>query len=203
MANPPSVTGTSSRANAGMGMATMTFSTSTNVTLFFSDWRTNTPAKYLGTLIFIFVVTLLNRFLGAWRNQLGHQWANQAAIARVEQRRLRRKRRRRQRQKEQRDYRRNQPAPEPTIGNHLSLPEDGKDEWQPLSPSPQDADSHASESGISDEEKAMEKQFVASLAPKWTAVFGGRWRAGNPWTFKIDVPRALLEGLRALIGYLL
>jgi hypothetical protein len=36
-----------------------------------------------------------------------------------------------------------------------------------------------------------------------TKIFGNRWKALNPWKFSIHAPRALLEGLRAFVGYLL
>lgn len=78
-----------------------------------------------------------------------------------------------------------------------------KIDLQPLSPSIDDGDCHTDRSST-DEEEAMEQKLVdATLAPKWTSIFGNRWRASNPWRFGIDLPRALLEGLRAFVGYLL
>jgi hypothetical protein len=169
MAASPTPSGT---AGASMAMTMMsTFSTSTNVTLFFSDWTTDTPAKYFGTLVFLFVVTLFNRFLGAWRSQLGHKWANDSAEAR--------------RQAElHRRFKRN--------GVKVETYDRGGefDEAAPLSPPPPGMDvEHGDKHGPN--------------TPTWMSIFGGRWRAGNPWRFNIDFPRALLEGLRALIGYLL
>ncbi|KAJ4352241.1 uncharacterized protein N0V89_007588 [Didymosphaeria variabile] len=164
-----------------MAMGMMgTFSTSTKVTLFFSDWTTDTPAKYFGTLIFLFIVTLLNRFLGAWRSQLGHKWANDAADARrkVEQRReYKRSLNRAKFERESSD-------------TCYDGEEESSTEQAPLSPYPPGTDIEA----------GGKKR---AWSPKWMAVFGGRWRAGNPWRVNIDVPRALLEGIRALIGYLL
>lgn len=161
-------------AGTGMAMTMMsTFSTSTQVTLFFSDWTTDTPAKYFGTLVFLFVVTLFNRFLGAWRSQLGHKWANDSAEARREAELHRR-------------YKRNGAKVEHQ--SHSMSVE--FDEVAPLSPPPPGMDvENGGKHG--------------SKTPGWMAVFGGRWQAGNPWRFNIDCPRALLEGLRALIGYLL
>ncbi|KAF2437525.1 hypothetical protein P171DRAFT_437612 [Karstenula rhodostoma CBS 690.94] len=175
--------GSNTSKGPGMSMGGMmgTFSTSTRVTLFFSDWTTDTPAKYFGTLIFIFVVTLLNRFLGAWRSQLGHKWANDAADARrkVEQRRaykLALNRAKLERQSSETCFE--------------GGGEDSSTEKAPLSPYPP---------GIDVEANGRKR----SGTPKWMAVFGGRWRAGNPWRVSIDVPRAMLEGIRALIGYIL
>ncbi|KAF1966703.1 hypothetical protein BU23DRAFT_543953 [Bimuria novae-zelandiae CBS 107.79] len=162
-----------------MGMAS-TFSTSTRATLFFANWTTDTPAKYFGTLIFLFAVTLLNRFLGAWRSQLGHKWANDAAEARrkLEQRR---------------EYRRslNRANLEYQSPDCLEGDSDDTDtEKAPLSPYPPGLDVEAAEKKRND-------------TPTWMMVFGGRWQAGNPWRVNIDLPRAFLEGVRALIGYLL
>jgi hypothetical protein len=164
-----------------MGGMVGTFSASTRVTLFFSDWTTDTPAKYFGTLIFLFVVTFLNRFLGAWRSQLGHKWANDAADARreVEQRR-----------KYKRAVNRAKIERQSSESCHDGGGSDSSSERAPLSPYPP---------GL-DVETGGKKP---SGPPQWMAVFGGRWRAGNPWRMNIDVPRALLEGIRALIGYLL
>jgi len=171
---------TSTGSILAMGMMG-TFSTSTKVTLFFSDWTTDTPAKYFGTLIFLFIVTLLNRFLGAWRSQLGHKWANDAADAR-------------RKVKQRREYKRTfTMAKLERQSSDMCYDGEGEDsstERAPLSPFPPGTDVEAGEK-------------KRSGTPKWMAVFGGRWRAGNPWRVNIDVPRALLEGTRALIGYLL
>ena len=196
-----SVTSHDHNANTGMsmnmpmGMAT-TFSTSTEVTLLFSGWTTDTPAKYFGTLIFVFVITILNRFLGAWRSQLSRKWADQAAVARVEQMHRRRaKQLEREARGTQRSHRKSA-----SLAQTLS----DKEEWQPLSPAIPDGDCHGGRSSEDEEEEAMEKKLVdATLAPKWTKVFGNRWRATHPWRFGIDIPRALLEGLRAFVGYVL
>ncbi|OAF98844.1 uncharacterized protein CC84DRAFT_1181990 [Paraphaeosphaeria sporulosa] len=168
-------------SSTSMGGMIGTFSTSTRVTLFFSDWTTDTPAKYFGTLIFLFVVTLLNRFLGAWRSQLGHKWANDAADARrkVEQRRAYKHAFSRAKVERQ--------------SSETCFDEEGAEsstEKAPLSPYPLGVDVEAGEK-------------KRDGTPMYMAVFGGRWRAGNPWRVNIDVPRALLEGIRALIGYLL
>jgi hypothetical protein len=82
--------------------------------------------------------------------------------------------------------------------------EAGETEMQPLSPRPVTDDACHTERSSSDEESGMERSMQQPLlAPKWTKMFGNRWRASNPWRFGIDLPRALLEGLRAFVGYLL
>lgn len=40
------------------------FTTGTHLTLFFSGWKTSSLTSYLLTLLFLFVLALLNRFLG-------------------------------------------------------------------------------------------------------------------------------------------
>ena len=61
---------------AGMGMST-TFSTGTRVTLFFTEWTTTTIAAYVATVICLFFLTLLNRFLGALKFQTERAWLDQ------------------------------------------------------------------------------------------------------------------------------
>ncbi|KIM98427.1 hypothetical protein OIDMADRAFT_20079 [Oidiodendron maius Zn] len=61
---------------AGMSMSTA-FSTGTRVTLFFTEWTTTTIAAYVATIICLFFLTLLNRFLGALKFQTERAWLDQ------------------------------------------------------------------------------------------------------------------------------
>ena len=61
----------------GMSMSTI-FSTDTRVTLFFTEWTTTTIAAYVATIICLFFLTLLNRFLGALKFQTERAWLDQA-----------------------------------------------------------------------------------------------------------------------------
>lgn len=60
----------------GMGMSSV-FSTNLRVTLFFTEWTTTTVAAYIATIIFLFCLTLFNRFLGALRFQAERAWSSQ------------------------------------------------------------------------------------------------------------------------------
>ncbi|CAI6332612.1 unnamed protein product [Periconia digitata] len=73
----------SAPSSASMTMAN-TFSTSTRVTLWFTDWVTETPSTYALTLIFLFALGMLNRFLAALKTQLERRWGDQEARHRAE-----------------------------------------------------------------------------------------------------------------------
>ncbi|PVI00913.1 hypothetical protein DM02DRAFT_592098 [Periconia macrospinosa] len=64
----------SSSATTMSGAMTNTFSTTTLVTLWFTDWTTNTPSAYAFTLIFLFALGIFNRFLAALKTQLERRW---------------------------------------------------------------------------------------------------------------------------------
>ena len=176
---------------APMSMSS-TFSFSTEVTLFFTGWTTNTPAKYIGTLVFVFSITILNRFLGAVRSQLGHKWADHAARARREQLQSQRA----DEIEKQSGRRRHRKSA--SLASALT----DDTERQPLTPL---TDSHCdtTSTDVKDGEEWQKRMADATLAPKWTRWFGNRWRASNPWRLNIDLPRAVLEGIRSLVGYLL
>jgi hypothetical protein len=56
----------------------------------------------------------------------------------------------------------------------------------------------------SDFESSEEAVTSTVPGPRWTRFFGGgRWRASNPWRWKIDAPRAILEFVRVGLGYIL
>lgn len=176
------------------GMDMTSFSFSTDVTLFFAGWRTDTTAKYFGTLVFTFLLTLFTRFLGAWRSQLGYKWANQAAVARAEHLHRRRRSERNRRRKED----------EGSFGRDMSHCDEHKAESEPFSASIDPSTGSNSPDGMDTEVSiSKEEQILASLGPRWTRFLGSRWRAGHPWKIGLDGPRALLEGLRAFFGYLL
>jgi hypothetical protein len=183
-------------------MMSNTFDTSTTVTLLFSGWTTRNPLQYFSALAFLFALTLLNRFLGAWRAQLSKVWANQAARARLE---------------------RSQKARLEKLGRRSSRSNwekrggAGDDELALLSPATAvedgDNDCHhgSSTSGSKDDDPTMvdvEAGLLSTSAsvpgPAWTRFLGsGVWHASNPYRWKIDGPRSVLEFVRALIGYVL
>ncbi|KAK9850420.1 hypothetical protein MYU51_012417 [Penicillium brevicompactum] len=66
-------------ADGGHGMEMsmpMVFTASTQVTLLFSWWSTTTAFSYVFTLLFLFLLVLLNKFLGILKLQLDQQPTN-------------------------------------------------------------------------------------------------------------------------------
>jgi hypothetical protein len=102
-------------------------------------------------------------------------------------------------------------APKKLKRKRVKQQQQEESELQPLSPLPANCCDGVESSGeeLDDEKRtnlsnSYENTSHASLyelveIPK--AQKG--WRASNPWTFKIDGPRALMEFVRALIGYIL
>lgn len=180
--------GAASKGMFGMDMPS-TFSTDTELTLFFIGWRTNTAGAYFGTLVFLFALTFFTRFLGAWRRQLDLYWTR-VAQEEIQKRRdapqkLKRKRR---------------------VGRQTDS------ELQPLSPLPPNCcDGGDSMSGddLDDEKRANAPRNSANSTQSSTYEQEDLpdspkgWQASNPWTLRIDGPRALMEFVRALIGYIL
>jgi hypothetical protein len=157
------------------GMAP-TFTTSTRVTLWFTDWTTTTTATYVLTILFLFLLGILNRFLGALKSQLERKWKRQREaqgtpdteklIGRIIQGHARQWSR----------------ALRPQFQKQEEL---DWEEIEPLSPAPNVQ--HAGEKGV-------ENDLSASLR---------FWVANAPWNVKRDGISAALEFTRALIGYIL
>ncbi|KAE9968419.1 hypothetical protein BLS_005867 [Venturia inaequalis] len=172
----------------GMDMAS-TFSTDTELTLFFIGWKTNTPAAYFGTLVFLFALTFFTRFLGAWRRQLDLYWMRVAQEEILKRRNSPKKSKQKEIVKQQNDT-----------------------ELEPLSPlAPTCCDGGDSMvGGDFDDQKRKDVPgepmntdpnpiYEQDGLPKYRK----GWQASNPWTLRIDGPRALMEFVRALIGYIL
>jgi hypothetical protein len=125
-----------------------TFSGSTRVTLWFTEWTTTTTTTYVLTLFFLFSLGIVNRFLGALKTQLEVKWnvQHEAIIAL-------------------------QPQP--------LRPDDPDEEETPLG-------------GI--EEKGIKR---TADTPRII------WIPNAPWNFKRDGISAVLEFMRAFIGYVL
>ncbi|KAF2473684.1 uncharacterized protein BDR25DRAFT_323444 [Lindgomyces ingoldianus] len=181
---------------SGIGSMSSTFSTNTRVTLFFTEWTTTTPATYILTVFFLFFLGLLNRFLGALKTQLERRWKEQQSthlhqegLTLTEEDAGGVKRRLEDIHGHVRKW---SQALRPL---NLRL-EDKDEESEPLSPTPlgriPKGDSCATEDTV--------VQTNLSLPG------GGRkglWIPSAAWSFKRDGVRALLEFIRALIGYIL
>lgn len=159
----------------GMGMSSV-FSTNIRVTLFFTEWTTTTVAAYVGTIIFLFCLTIFNRFLGALRFQTERAWSGQ-----IRSRNLLstppvgRNRRALFKAKA---------SPIPTYILRQNNPE-----VDPLT-SEESGDEWSTSRDQSDKRISIRKIF-------------GNWQPSAPWSLKKDGIRAIMEFTRTLIGYLL
>ncbi|KAB8261289.1 Ctr copper transporter [Aspergillus pseudonomiae] len=164
------------------------FTTGTKVTLFFSIWTTNSMATYLLTLAFLFLLALFNRFLGALKFQIEHKM-NSARMSGI-------------------------PVPilgQPPAYRHRKIPKDRasplpqyiqvntNDPFErPLPPPP-------SPPPLRDDEQSELVSGRAGLSwfRRWFTILFGKWTPSGPWSWQQDGGRSLLEGLRALLGYVL
>lgn len=159
----------------GMGMSSV-FSTNNRVTLFFTEWTTTTVAAYIATIIFLFCLTLFNRFLGALRFQTERAWSGQTRSRNLlSTPPIGRNRRALFKAKA---------SPIPTYILRQSNPE-----GDPLT-SEESGDEWSTSRDQSDNRMSIRKIF-------------GNWQSSAPWSLKRDGIRALMEFTRALIGYLL
>ncbi|BCS28123.1 putative copper transporter crmD [Aspergillus puulaauensis] len=150
-----------------------TFSNSTKVTLFFSAWTTTSVPAYIFTLLFLFALAFLNRFLAALRFQLEyHQSATSISI-----------------------------LPPPQF-RRRTIPK------ARLSPLPQYTAIHnAEEEHFQTPESSTlapddEKQFRCCRMWNYLFTLLPQWTPSSPWSWR-DGSLALLEGVRAFIGYIL
>lgn len=153
-----------------------TFSSSTHVTLWFSDWTTTSPTTYFLAVFFLFALGMLNRFLGALKSQLDTKWKAHPDI--VEQRASREKSVTETVRGHARGWSRalrQQSAP-------VRLVDQEGHEMEPLSPTTQ------SEAESAKPPPTSNKRF---------------WIASAPWSAKRDGIGAVLEFTRALLGYTL
>jgi hypothetical protein len=161
-----------------------TFSSGTRVTLWFTTWTTTTPLTYFLTMVFLFSLGMLNRFLGAFKSQLEKKWQDQQKFkndasfpANVE--------------KETTPGTRTQVRSHTRQWSRASRPQpvrleepDGR-ETEPLSP---EAQPHHIEDGTGAKPALRPHKF---------------WVANSSWSIKKDGISAGLEFVRALVGYIL
>jgi hypothetical protein len=171
-----------SSMGAMSGMAS-TFSIDTHVTLLFTDWKTSTPAAYIFTIFFLFALGIFNRFLGALKSQLEQRWKYRQEHTGTDNA-TGHTRHGHERQKSlsvvpghKRKWSHTmRPGPPPRL-------DEEEQEFEPLSPAPVDL------APLVDEKSDRGPQ--------------GFWRPSSPWSVRRDGIRAVLEFLRALIGYIL
>ncbi|KAL2823813.1 hypothetical protein BDW59DRAFT_162974 [Aspergillus cavernicola] len=158
-----------------------TFTSSTTITLFFSAWTTTSTTTYLLTLLLLFALAFLNRFLAALRFQLQHSPLHTTpGVSILAPPRSRR-------------YRTTPKARRSPLPLYIQVDKDEEGENPP----------HCNEevSGLVSARPEHHciwvrvKNYLAAMFPKWTP--------SGPWSWRGDGGRALLEGMRAFIGYLL
>lgn len=163
------------------------FTTGTHITLFFNSWRTSSLTSYLLALFLLFVLALFNRFLGVLKFQLD---------ARIETPLVP-----------------NVPitAPPPALRRHPFIPKDH------ASPLPRYVKSHNAHDGdhfppapFSHAQSEEWNEFISGRPTKpqgptvrFLRALSGTWTTREPWNWRRRSLRSLLEGARALIGYML
>ncbi|CAG8890740.1 unnamed protein product [Penicillium egyptiacum] len=158
------------------------FSASTEITILFTGWTTSTTTQYVFTLAFLFLLAIFNRFLGALKFQLEKSWSHHAAspptllLAPVNPR----QRIRKAKLSPLPDYMRIHGDEDP---DEETLPVSTNDETQRMSMR------HLKRDG------PRNKTSLQCMLPSW--------KASGMWSLRKDGTRALLECVRALIGYLL
>lgn len=163
------------------------FTTGTHITLFFNSWRTSSLISYLLALFLLFVLALFNRFLGVLKFQLD---------ARIETPLVP-----------------NVPiiAPPPASRRYPFIPKDH------ASPLPHYVKGHNAHDGnhfqpesFSHAHSEQWNEFISgrstnpqALTARFLRALSGTWTTREPWNWRRRSLRSLLEGARALIGYML
>ncbi|OAL50280.1 hypothetical protein IQ07DRAFT_510046 [Pyrenochaeta sp. DS3sAY3a] len=165
----------------GMSGMSSTFSSSTRVTLWFTDWTTTSTTTYVLTFFFLFFLGIFNRFLGAFKSQLERKWKTKHTpqATSLQQHIAARKPGESEFRGHARQWSRKL-RPEP-----VRLEDEEEKETQPLSPAPQPNNEDGSSIG----------RLSASRRAFWVA--------NAPWSIKNDSISAFVEFIRALIGYVL
>jgi hypothetical protein len=158
-----------------------TFSSSMRVTLWFPTWTTTTPAIYLLTVLFLFSLGTLSRFLGALKSQLEKKWQDERKLSHDAGNlaSLGKKPTSNNVRGHARQWSRGiRPQP-------VRLEEPEGEETEPLSPA------------------ALPHDAEVGKGTKQTTRPRGFWVASAPWSIKEDCISAVLEFLRAFIAYIL
>lgn len=164
---------------AAMAGMSSTFSSSTRVTLWFNDWTTTSPATYFLTIVFLFSLGIFNRFLGALKSQLEKKWQVRQAM-----------------------------NSEATLVAGVEKPYHGGGrghtrQWsRALRQKPvrlEEVDGQENEP-LSPMQPQQAEEGASASSPAKSRTF---WVANAPWSVKRDGISALLEFVRALIGYVL
>lgn len=165
-----------------MGMAMlMTFTSSTQVTLLFSWWSTTTVTSYVLTLLVLFILVLLNRFLGILKLHLDQRPINK-------------------------DHGSNEPPKLNLPPSRWAWNRRSKDRVSPLLPRMDENDDSERYGAFQSapllqptaqiSSDRLERRPYVDLQPLL-------FRSRRPWSWKKDGAISVIEGLRAFIGYAL
>jgi hypothetical protein len=169
--------------NINMNMAS-TFSASTKVTILFTGWTTSTPTRYILTLILLFLLAVLNRFLGALKFQLEQSWTHHNPVPPALKLTAIHSRR---------DVQKAKLSPLPIYMRAHGGEDETIEETLPVA--------------YDDDERGRSSTPLLERGTplrKWSCrVRLPSWEAGGRWSLRKDGVRGLLELARALIGYLL
>ncbi|KAL2857282.1 Ctr copper transporter [Aspergillus pseudoustus] len=180
------------------------FTSSTTITLFFSSWTTTSPLTYTLTLLLLFLLSFLNRFLAALRFQLESADARSTEPSASSIPILAPPRSRRRGMGVHIPKARLSPLPvymrvvesdkdmdcEESIGEEALL--------QPSSSTLREGE------GVGFGSESMKRSTVwARVRRTCSSAIFSSWTPSAPWGLRQDGSRAILEGVRAFIGYIL
>ncbi|KAL4784984.1 Ctr copper transporter family-domain-containing protein [Aspergillus varians] len=169
--------------NMDMDMAmAATFTSSTKVTLFFSSWTTTSPLSYTFTLLFLFALAFFNRFLAAMRFQLEH---NQSPPPEIPTLTLPRTRHRHAIPK----------ARQSPLPPYMQIDQEEIVEERFQSPDNEERSGLVQDRAERPGAGQRIRNCLVALLPRWTPK--------APWSWCGDGGWAVLEGVRAFIGYIL
>ncbi|KAF7173922.1 hypothetical protein CNMCM6106_008017 [Aspergillus hiratsukae] len=167
-----------------MTMSTV-FNTSTEITLFFRGWTTTTTTSYAFTLIFLFVLAVLNRFLGVLQFQLDVKQTEPAeeGVPKLLQPTARRRRHAIPEDRES-------PLP-----RYMEVAETDPDHEVPFPSDPfLGLDHERTSDGLAS--SSTQELYGPLTDRRW-------WSVSRSWSWRRDGTSSLLEGLRALVAYTL
>ncbi|QQK44558.1 Protein RER1 [Penicillium digitatum] len=159
------------------------FSTSTQITILFRGWTTTTVTQYIFTLAFLFLLAIFNRFLGALKFQLEQSWSQHVAsppallLAPVNSRHGIRK------------------AKLSPLPDYIRVHGDENLEEETLLVLQKDNDTQSMSARHLKGDSPRKRTSLKRLLPSW--------KASGTWSLRKDGTRAVLECVRALIGYFL
>lgn len=159
------------------------FSASTETTILFTGWTTSTTTQYVFTLSFLFLLAIFNRFLGALKFQLEKSWSQHNSspsallLAPVNPRQ---------------SIRKAKLSPLPDY-MHVHGDEDPEEVTLPVSNN--DNETRSTSLRYLKGDGVRNRSSLKRLLPSW--------KASGTWSLRKDGTRALLECVRALIGYFL